>query len=554
MERESMEVDVLIVGAGPAGLSAAIRLMQMAQEASVELSVCVLEKGSEVGAHIMSGAVLEPRALDELIPDWAERGAPLNVPVTAEKFMFLTAVNSIPLPNIVLPKATHNDGNYIVSLGNVCRWLAEQAEAMGVEIFPGFAASELLFHDDGRVKGVITGIMGINAQGEQKPAYEAGMELHAKYTLFGEGCRGSLSQQLLKRFDLDKDCQPQTYGIGLKELWEVPDDVHREGLVVHTAGWPMDNATYGGSFLYHLDNNQVAIGFVIALDYQNPYLSPFDEFQRYKTHPDISCHLKGGKRIAYGARALNEGGLQSIPGLVFPGGALIGCSAGFLNVPKIKGSHNAIKTGMLAAEAAFEAIQTANTAGEEMPQAVLENYPAALRESWVWKELIAARNFRPAFAKWGLIGGTLYNGIDQFLGGHVGWTLNNPHKDHESLKPKEQSQAIDYPKPDGIYSFDKLSSVFISNTNHEEDQPVHLRLADPNVPVEHNLALYDAPEQRYCPAGVYEILTNDDGGNARLQISAQNCLHCKTCDIKDPTQNITWTTPEGTGGPNYPNM
>ncbi len=554
MERESMEVDVLIVGAGPAGLSAAIRLMQMAQEASVELSVCVLEKGSEVGAHIMSGAVLEPRALDELIPDWAERGAPLNVPVTAEKFMFLTAVNSIPLPNIVLPKATHNEGNYIVSLGNVCRWLAEQAEAMGVEIFPGFAASELLFHDDGRVKGVITGIMGINAQGEQKPAYEAGMELHAKYTLFGEGCRGSLSQQLLKRFDLDKDCQPQTYGIGLKELWEVPDDVHREGLVLHTAGWPMDNATYGGSFLYHLDNNQVAIGFVIALDYQNPYLSPFDEFQRYKTHPDISRHLKGGKRIAYGARALNEGGLQSIPGLVFPGGALIGCSAGFLNVPKIKGSHNAIKTGMLAAEAAFEAIQTANTAGEEMPQAVLENYPAALRESWVWKELTAARNFRPAFAKWGLIGGTLYNGIDQFLGGHVGWTLNNSHKDHESLKPKEQSQAIDYPKPDGIFSFDKLSSVFISNTNHEEDQPVHLLLADPNVPVEHNLALYDAPEQRYCPAGVYEILTDDDGGNARLQISAQNCLHCKTCDIKDPTQNITWTTPEGTGGPNYPNM
>ncbi|NQV60336.1 MAG: electron transfer flavoprotein-ubiquinone oxidoreductase [Alphaproteobacteria bacterium] len=554
MERESMEVDVLIVGAGPAGLSAAIRLMQMAQEASVELSVCVLEKGSEVGAHIMSGAVLEPRALDELIPDWAERGAPLNVPVTAEKFMFLTAVNSIPLPNIVLPKATHNEGNYIVSLGNVCRWLAEQAEAMGVEIFPGFAASELLFHDDGRVKGVITGIMGINAQGEQKPAYEAGMELHAKYTLFGEGCRGSLSQQLLKRFDLDKDCQPQTYGIGLKELWEVPDDVHREGLVLHTAGWPMDNATYGGSFLYHLDNNQVAIGFVIALDYQNPYLSPFDEFQRYKTHPDISRHLKGGKRIAYGARALNEGGLQSIPGLVFPGGALIGCSAGFLNVPKIKGSHNAIKTGMLAAEAAFEAIQTANTAGEEMPQAVLENYPAALRESWVWKELTAARNFRPAFAKWGLIGGTLYNGIDQFLGGHVGWTLNNSHKDHESLKPKEQSQAIDYPKPDGIFSFDKLSSVFISNTNHEEDQPVHLLLADPNVPVEHNLALYDAPEQRYCPAGVYEILTDDDGGNARLQISAQNCLHCKTCDIKDPTQNITWITPEGTGGPNYPNM
>ena len=554
MERESMEVDVLIIGAGPAGLSAAIRLMQMAEKAGVELSVCVLEKGSEVGAHIMSGAVMEPRALDELIPDWAERGAPLNVPVTAEKFMFLTPSTSIPLPNILLPKATHNKGNYIISLGNVARWLGEQAEAMGVEIFPGFAASELLFHEDGRVKGVITGVMGINAQGEQKPSFEAGMELHAKYTLFGEGCRGSLSQQLLKRFDLTKDCQPQTYGIGLKELWEVPDEVHQEGLVLHTAGWPMDIATYGGSFLYHLDNNQVAVGFVIALDYQNPYLSPFDEFQRYKTHPDISRHLKGGKRIAYGARALNEGGLQSIPGLVFPGGALIGCSAGFLNVPKIKGSHNAIKSGMMAAEAVFEAIQSANTAGEEMPRPVLESYPEALRQSWVWQELTAARNFRPAFAKWGLIGGTLYNGFDQILGGHVGWTLTTPHLDHESLKPKDQCQAIDYPKPDGVYSFDKLSSVFISNTNHEEDQPVHLRLADLKVPIKHNLALYDAPEQRYCPAGVYEILTDDDGGNARLQISAQNCVHCKTCEIKDPTQNITWAVPEGSGGPNYPNM
>ena len=554
MERESMEVDVLIIGAGPAGLSAAIRLMQMAETAGTELAVCVLEKGSEVGAHILSGAVMEPIGLDELIPDWAERGAPLNTPVTNEKFMFLTEFNSIPLPNFMLPKATHNEGNYIVSLGNVARWMAEQAEAMGVEIFPGFAASELLFHDDGRVKGVVTGIMGIDAQGEQKPAFEAGMELHAKYTLMGEGCRGSLSQQLLKRFDLTKDCQPQTYGIGLKELWEVPDEVHQEGLVLHSAGWPMDNATYGGSFLYHLENNQVAIGFVIGLDYQNPYLSPFDEFQRYKTHPDIAKHLAGGKRIAYGARALNEGGLQSIPGLVFPGGALIGCSAGFLNVPKIKGSHNAIKTGMLAAEAAFEAIQAANAAGEAMPAAVLEDYPVAVRESWVWKELAAARNFRPAFAKWGLIGGTLYAGVDQFLGGNVPWTFAHPHEDHKSLKPKEQCKAIDYPKPDGVFSFDKLSSVFISNTNHEEDQPVHLQLSDPNVPVDHNLALYDAPEQRFCPAGVYEIVTDDDGGNPRLTISAQNCLHCKTCDIKDPTQNITWVTPEGGGGPNYPNM
>ncbi|MBT3534467.1 MAG: electron transfer flavoprotein-ubiquinone oxidoreductase [Rhodospirillaceae bacterium] len=554
MERESMEVDVLIVGAGPAGLSAAIRLMQLAEGAGAELSVCVIEKGSEVGAHIMSGAVMEPRALDELIPDWQERGAPLNVPVTAEKFMFLTDVNSIPLPNFMLPKATHNKGNYIISLGNVCRWMGEQAEAMGVEIYPGFAASELLFHDDGRVKGVVTGVMGIDAKGEQKPTFEPGMELHGKYVLFGEGCRGSLSQQLIARFDLEKDCQPQTYGIGLKELWEVPDDVHQEGLVVHTAGWPMDMATYGGSFLYHLDNNQIAIGFVIGLDYQNPHLSPFDEFQRYKTHPDISRYLEGGKRIAYGARALNEGGLQSIPGLVFPGGALIGCSAGFMNVPKIKGSHNAIKTGMLAAEAAFEAIQDANGAGQDMPAPVLENYPVALRESWVWRELTAARNFRPAFAKWGLIGGTLYGGVDQFLGGHVPWTMAHPHVDHESLKPKDQCKAIDYPRPDGVFSFDKPSSVFISNTNHEEDQPVHLQLADPRKPVDHNLALYDAPEQRYCPAGVYEILTDDDGGNARLQINAQNCLHCKTCEIKDPTQNITWTVPEGTGGPNYPNM
>ncbi len=554
MERESMQVDVLIVGAGPAGLSAAIRLMQLAEGAGKELSVCVIEKGSEVGAHIMSGAVMEPRALDELMPDWQDRGAPLNVPVTKERFMFLTAVNSIPFPTFLLPKATHNKGNYIISLGNVCRWLAEQAEAMGVEIYPGFAASELLFHDDGRVKGVVTGVMGIDAQGEQKATYEPGMELHGKYVLFGEGCRGSLSKQLIERFDLEKDCQPQTYGIGLKELWEVPDEVHQEGLVVHTAGWPMDNATYGGSFLYHLDNNQVAIGFVIGLDYQNPHLSPFDEFQRYKTHPDVSCYLEGGKRIAYGARALTEGGLQSIPGLIFPGGALMGCAAGFMNVPKIKGSHNAIKTGMLAAEAAFESLQAADDDGQELPAPLLAGYPEALRDSWVWKELTAVRNFRPAFSKWGLIGGTLYGGIDQFLGGHVPWTLKHPHRDHECLKPKDQCKVIEYPKPDGVFSFDRPGSVFVSNTNHEEDQPVHLKLADPDKPIDHNLALYDAPEQRYCPAGVYEILTDDDGSNARLQINAQNCLHCKTCDIKDPTQNITWTVPEGTGGPNYPNM
>ncbi|MDP6567703.1 MAG: electron transfer flavoprotein-ubiquinone oxidoreductase [Alphaproteobacteria bacterium] len=551
MERESMEVDVLIIGAGPAGLAAAIRLMQLAQQAGSELSVCVLEKGSEVGAHILSGAVMEPRGMDELFPDWEERGAPLNVAVTADKFMFLTEHNSIPMPNFLMPKATHNHGNYVVSLGNVCRWLAEQAEAMAVQIFPGFAASELLFHDDGRVKGVVTGVMGIAADGSEKAAFEPGMELHASYTFLAEGCRGSLSKQLIERFDLAKDSQPQTYGIGLKELWEVPDEAHQEGLVLHTAGWPMDRRTYGGSFLYHLDNNQVSIGFVVGLDYENPYLSPFDEFQRYKTHPDIRRYLEGGKRIAYGARALNEGGLQSIPELVFPGGVLIGCSAGFLNVPKIKGSHNAIKTGMLAAEAAFEAIQAAD-GGQVEP--LLSAYSEAVRNSWVWRELVSARNFRPGFAKWGLIGGTLYGGFDQFFGGKVGWTLKHPHQDHATLKPKEQCRPIEYPKPDGVISFDKPSSVYISNTNHDEDQPVHLRLADESIPVAHNLALYDAPEQRYCPAGVYEILRDDDGANPRLQISAQNCLHCKTCDIKDPSQNITWVTPEGTGGPNYPNM
>ena len=554
MERESMEVDVLIIGAGPSGLSAAIRLMQMSEESGTDLSVCVIEKGSEVGAHIMSGAVMEPRAMNELIPNWKDLGAPLNVPVSKEKFMFLTANNSVPLPTFLLPKATHNKGNYIISLGNVCRWMAEKAEAMGVQIFPGFAASELIFHDDGRGKGVVTGVMGIDANGEKKPTFEPGMELHAKYVLFGEGCRGSLSKQLIQRFDLEKDCQPQTYGIGLKELWEVPDEVHQEGLVVHTAGWPMDNATYGGSFLYHLDNNQIAIGFVVGLDYQNPHLSPFHEFQRYKTHPDIRRYLEGGTRIAYGARALTEGGLQSIPGLVFPGGALIGCAAGFINVPKIKGSHNAIKTGMLAAEAAFEAIQGANETGLAMPESVLESYPKSLRDSWVWKEMTSVRNFRPGFAKWGLIGGTLYGGFDQFFGGKVPWTLRHPHIDHEALKPKDQCKRIDYPKPDGIFSFDLPSSVFVSNTNHEEDQPAHLKLADATKVIDHNLALYDAPEQRYCPAGVYEILTEEGGDNPKLQINAQNCLHCKTCDIKDPTQNITWTVPEGTGGPNYPNM
>ena len=551
MERESMEVDVLIVGGGPAGLSAAIRLMQLAQAQEREIAVCVLEKGSEVGAHILSGAVMDPRAITELLPDWKEMGAPLNQPVEAEQFMFLTEVNAIRLPNFLLPKATHNHGNYIVSLGNVCRWLGEQAEAMDVQVFPGFAAQEVLFHDDGRVKGVVTGVMGIDRNGEQKASFEPGMELHAKYTFFAEGCRGHLSKQLIERFGLAANSDPQTYGIGLKELWEVPDDVHRPGLVVHTAGWPMDTRTYGGSFLYHMDNNQIAIGYVIALDYTNPYLSPFDEFQRYKTHPEIQQHLRGGKRIAYGARALNEGGLQSVPELVFPGGALIGCAAGFMNVPKIKGSHNAIKTGMLAAEAAFAAIRDAE---DDAPAPLLTAYPESVRNSWVWQELEAARNFRPAFAKWGLIGGTIYNGLEQFIGGRVPWTFHHHGPDHLSLTKKDHAKPIDYPKPDGEFSFDKLSSVFISNTNHEEDQPVHLTLKDAAVPVEHNLKLYDAPEQRYCPAGVYEIVHDDDGSNPRLQINAQNCVHCKTCDIKDPTQNIRWVVPEGGGGPNYPNM
>ena len=546
MSRESMEYDVVIVGAGPSGLAAAIRLKQLGLEHDHEVNVTVLEKGSEVGAHILSGAVFEPQALDELIPDWKDKGAPLNTPVKKDGFLVLSRSGAFKLPNFLLPSQMHNKGNYIVSLGNLCRWLAAQAEELGVEIYPGFAAKELLYHDDGRVKGVATGDMGIAADGSEKPSYEPGIELHAKYTLFAEGVRVSLSQELMAHFSLRDGVAPQTYGLGIKELWQVDAAKHSAGLVQHSFGWPLDAKTYGGTFLYHLEEDQVAVGMVIALDYKNPHLSPFDEFQRVKTHPAIARHLKGGKRIAYGARAINEGGLQAIPKLTFPGGALIGCSAGFLNVPKVKGSHNAMKSGMLAAEAAFESLREGSDG-----EAELTGYSDAMRRSWVYKELKEVRNCRPAF-RWGVLIGTLVSGFELWTRGALPWTFGH-HPDHKSLKPAAQCRKIDYPKPDGELSFDKLSSVFISNTNHEEDQPVHLRLKDEAVPVDHNLALYGAPELLYCPAGVYEIVDAEEGA-PRLQINAQNCLHCKTCDIKDPTQNIHWTVPEGGGGPNYPNM
>ena len=542
-ERESMEFDVVIVGAGPAGLAAAIRLAQLSEEAGQEVSVCVLEKGSEVGAHILSGAVMEPRALNELIPDWEERGAPLLTPVRQDRFLYLTEKRAFRLPT---PPQMANHGNYIISLGNVCRWLASEAEALGVAIFPGFAAAEVLFHEDGSVKGVATGDMGIGRDGKPKDTFEPGIELHARQVLFAEGCRGHLSRQLMDRFGLREGVQPQTYGIGIKELWEIDPERHAPGTVIHTAGWPMDGRTYGGSFLYHLDDNQVAVGFVVGLDYENPWLSPFDEFQRFKTHPAIRPFFEGGKRIAYGARAINEGGFQSIPRLTFPGGMLIGCAAGFVNVPKIKGSHTAMKSGMTAAEAVFDWL-----AAETQPDAEVRTYDERLRQTWLWDELYRVRNIRPSFHG-GFVQGFLYSAIDTvILRGRAPWTFRH-RPDHESLKPKNACQAIDYPAPDGEITFDRASSVFLASTNHEEDQPVHLTLKDASVPVDINLALYDAPEQRYCPAGVYEIIEDDDG--VRLQINAQNCVHCKTCDIKDPTQNIVWVTPEGGGGPNYPNM
>jgi len=547
-ERESMAYDVVIVGAGPAGLSAAIRLKQLAALAEREISVCILEKGSEVGAHILSGAVVDPKGLNELIPDWKERGAPLTVPVTENHHWLLTKGGKVGMPHMLLPPFMRNKGTYTLSLGNLCRWLAGQAEELGVEIFPGFPASEVLFNEDGSVKGVATGDMGIARDGSHRPDYQPGMELHAKYTFFAEGARGSLTKELTRIFGLRDTSGPQVYGLGVKELWDVPAEKHKPGRVIHTQGWPLSDA-WGGGFLYHQENSQVALGFVVALDYSNPYLSPFEEFQRWKTHPAIRAEIEGGRRVSYGARAINEGGWQAIPELAFPGGALIGCSAGFVNVPRIKGTHTAMKSAMLAAEAAFDALT------KDRSNDVLEDYPKQLRSSWVEKELRLVRNAQPAVSHWGGTLGTLYAGFDMWLG-QIGislpWTLRNK-ADNEGLRPKEQAKPIEYPKPDGVLTFDRLTSVFLSNTNHEEDQPVHLTLKDSTVPVEVNLALYDGPEQRYCPAGVYEFVESGDGGR-RLQINAQNCVHCKTCDIKDPTQNINWVTPEGGGGPNYPNM
>lgn len=546
-ERESMQYDVVVVGAGPAGLAAAIRLKQLAAQQNREVSVCVLEKGSEVGAHILSGAVMDPRALTELIPDWQELGAPLNAPVSEDRFLFLTEQASYKVPNFMLPACFRNHGNYVISLGNLCRWLGRQAEGLGVEIFPGFAAAEVLYNDDGSVRGVATGDMGVGRDGKPTAAYQPGMELHAPYTFFAEGCRGHLGRQLQERFRLREGSDPQVYGIGLKELWEIRPDMHQKGLVLHSAGWPLDHDTYGGSFLYHMEDNLAAVGFVVGLGYSNPYLNPYEEFQRYKTHPAIRPFLEGGRRIAYGARAIAAGGLQSLPRLTFPGGCLIGDEAGFLNASRIKGSHSAIKSGMLAAEAAFDALKSDRSRE-------LVSYPEAFRASWLHDELHRARNFKPWMSK-GLVTGTLMVGIDQIVfGGRAPWTLHHRHADHETLINKNKARPIDYPRPDGVITFDRLSSVFVSNTNHNEDQPCHLTLKDATVPIRVNLELYDAPEQRYCPAGVYEIVRDANGASPRLQINAQNCVHCKTCDIKDPTQNIVWVAPEGGGGPNYPGM
>ncbi len=551
MQREYMEFDVVIVGAGPAGLSAACRLKQKAAEAGQELSVCVVEKGSEVGAHILSGAVFEPRALAELFPDWKSLGAPLNTPVKRDDIYLLKSGEAATrIPDFAVPKTMHNEGNYIISLGNLCRWLAQQAENLGVEIYPGFAAQEALIDEQGVVRGIVTGDLGVDHEGQPKDGlYTPGMELRAKYTLFAEGCRGHIGKQLIKKYRLDAQADAQHYGIGIKELWEIDPAKHEQGLVVHTAGWPLNDDNPGGSFLYHLENNQVVVGLIVDLSYSNPYLSPFDEFQRYKHHPVIKQYLEGGKRIAYGARAICKGGLNSLPKMVFPGGALIGCDLGTLNFAKIKGSHTAMKSGMLAAEAIVEALGAGREGGDE-----LNNYVKAFEDSWLYDELFRSRNFGAAIHKFGAILGGAFNFVDQNLfGGKIPLTLHDNKPDHACLKPAAQSTKIDYPKPDGKLSFDKLSSVFLSNTNHEEDQPCHLKLADASIPLAKNLPLFDEPAQRYCPAGVYEIVTQESG-EKKFQINAQNCVHCKTCDIKDPAQNITWVAPEGTGGPTYPNM
>ena len=547
--RESMDYDVVVVGAGPAGLATAIRLRQLAAEHEHEISVCLLEKGSEVGAHILSGAVIEPRALNELLPDWQAQGAPLKTAVAKDEFYFLTsATGAIKPPNILVPKSMHNAGNYIVSLGNVCRWLGEQAEAAGVEIFPGFAAAEVLFHEDGSVKGVATGDMGIDAGGDRKDAYERGMELHGRYTVFAEGCRGHLGKQLIDKFALDADADPQHYGIGLKELWELDEQCHQPGLVVHGAGWPMSGDAVGGFFLYHLEDRQAVVGLICDLNYSNPHFSPYDEFQQLKHHPVLKRALTGGRRVSYGARAITKGGLNSLPKMTVPGALLIGCNAGTLDFAKIKGTHTAMKSGMVAGETLFETLR----GGDEGRQD-LAAYGDNFRNSWAYDDLYRSRNFGPALHKLGLFLGSPFNYLDQTIcGGKLPITLHDRSSDHETLKPAADCPPIDYPKPDGVLSFDILSSVFLSSTNHEEDQPCHLTLKDEQVPVETNLKLYDAPEQRYCPAGVYEIV--EEAGAPRLQINAQNCVHCKTCDIKDPTQNIVWIVPEGGGGPNYPNM
>jgi len=551
VERESMEVDVVIVGAGPSGLATACRLGQIAQESGQELSVVVVEKGSEVGAHILSGAVFEPRALNELFPDWKEKGAPLNAPVTTDEIYYFTGADKASkVPGPFAPKTMHNEGNYVISLGNLCRWLAEQAEGMGIEIFPGFAASEILYNEDGSVKGIATGQMGVAADGEHKPSYDPGMELHAKYTVFSEGCRGHLGKQLMEKYNLRDGVDPQHYGIGIKELWEIDPSKHKKGLVMHSAGWPLsESGSPGGAFLYHLEDNQVTLGLITDLAYSNPHVSPFDEMQRWKTHPEVKKYLEGGKRVSYGARAISKGGLQSLPKMTFPGGILVGCDAGTLNFAKIKGNHTAMKSGMMAAETIAKAIADGRSADE------LSEYKASFENSWVYEELHQQRNFGPAQHKFGNLLGSAFAFVDlNIFNGKLPFTMRDTTPDHDTLKPADQCKKINYPKPDGKLTFNKLDSVFLSNTNHEEDQPCHLQLKDPSIPIEYNLPKYNEPAQRYCPAGVYEVVEDETSGEKRFQINAQNCVHCKTCDIKDPTQNINWVPPEGTGGPNYPNM